>query len=203
MNLVSSELKKAGVALFLGVAQFSVFLIIAESTFPNYSVSGNYISDLGRICGRPPANPNSCIAVQPSSMIFNGSIIFLGILVIIGSYFLLKAKVPKDIPILAIISAIGMIGVGTFPEGSPFMLHTVSSFITFLFIGIFAIVSYRIQKFPMNVFAIIAGAATLLALFLYASNIYLGLGMGGMERMVVYPVMVWSLAFAGYLMNSK
>ena len=113
MNLVSSELKKAGVALFLGVAQFSVFLIIAESTFPNYSVSGNYISDLGRICGRPPANPNSCIAVQPSSMIFNGSIIFLGILVIIGSYFLLKAKVPKDIPILAIISAIGMIGVGT------------------------------------------------------------------------------------------
>lgn len=203
MALQASELKKAGVALFLGVAQFSVFLIIAESTFPNYSVSNNYISDLGRICGRPPASSNTCVAVQPSSTIFNSSIIILGILVLIATYFLIKAKISKMIPIPALISAIGMIGVGLFPEGSPFMLHTIFSLITFLFIGIFAIVAYKLQNFPMNLFSIIAGIATLLALGLYIGNIYLGLGMGGMERMIVYPVLAWSLAFSGYLMNTR
>jgi hypothetical protein len=40
----------------------------------------------------------------------------------------------------------------------------------------------------------------LVATVLYGSHVYLGLGAGGMERMVVYPVLLWSIGFGGYLM---
>ncbi|MCX9076244.1 MAG: hypothetical protein OIN88_16610 [Candidatus Methanoperedens sp.] len=43
---------------------------------------------------------------------------------------------------------------------------------------------------------------TLAALVLYGSDIYLGLGPGGMERMIAYPVLLWGTGFGGYLMSS-
>jgi len=197
--LLKNELKRAGTFLFVGVAQFAIFLIVAEALFPNYSVSGNYISDLGAICHRPPAPENGCVFVQPTSNIFNSSIIVLGIFLLISAYFLFRSKVSRIIPIMAILSAIGSIGVGIFTEATG-IVHGIFSLITFVSIGIFAIVAYRIQLSPMKYFSIISGAITLFALVLYINNIYLGLGMGGMERMIVYPVMVWSLAFSGHLM---
>jgi len=37
----------------------------------------------------------------------------------------------------------------------------------------------------------------------YDSNFYLGLGPGGMERMVIYPALVWLAGFGGYLSTIK
>ncbi len=37
----------AGIALFIGVFEFTMFMIISEALRPTYSVSTNYISDLG------------------------------------------------------------------------------------------------------------------------------------------------------------
>jgi hypothetical protein len=39
-----------------------------------------------------------------------------------------------------------------------------------------------------------------LALVLGALGFDLGLGAGGMERMIIYPIIIWGLAFGGYLM---
>jgi len=41
----------------------------------------------------------------------------------------------------------------------------------------------------------------LIDLILFTSGNYFGLGIGGMERMIVYPMLVWGLAFAGYLLS--
>jgi hypothetical protein len=30
-------------------------------------------------------------------------------------------------------------------------------------------------------------------------NIYVGLGVGGMERMIVYPILIWMIGFGGFL----
>jgi len=198
-QLVYSELRKAGAFIFVGVAQFAVLLIVAEALFPNYSVSNNYISDLGAICHRPPAPLNGCVFVQPTSSVFNGSIIFLGVFLIIATYFLLRSKVSMVVPVFTLLSAIGCIGVGTFTEatGTP---HGIFSLLTFVSIGLLALVSYGVQKSPLKYFSIVAGVATLASLVLFMTGVYLGLGIGGMERMIVYPVMVWSLAFSGHLM---
>jgi len=44
---------------------------------------------------------------------------------------------------------------------------------------------------------------TLLALVLYASSTYLGLGEGGMERMIAYPALIWIAGFGAYLMGRQ
>jgi len=47
------------------------------------------------------------------------------------------------------------------------------------------------------------GAMSLVALVLFASGIYLGLGKGGMERMIAYPALLWMVGFGGHLMSDN
>lgn len=185
-------MKMAGVAIFVGVAQFAFFLMIAEAYYPGYSISQNYISDLGATCNV------TCRFIQPTSMIFNSSIIILGIVVLIASYLLRRGFGAVLLPALLAISGLGMIGVGIFTEAAG-VLHVIFSFLTFLFIGMTAIAAYRFQKRPMSYFSVLVGIVTLLALFMFSNGIYLGLGPGGMERVIVYPVMLWAIGFGGHL----
>jgi hypothetical membrane protein len=64
-----------------------------------------------------------------------------------------------------------------------------------------AIASYKLLKLPFSVIAGILGLMSLGELVLFTVNIYLGLGEGGMERMVVYPLLVWEAGFGGYLIG--
>jgi len=175
----------AGILIFIGAAQFLLFLIVAESIYPGYSVSGNFISDLG---------------VGPAAPVFNTSIILLGVLVIVSSYLIHRRFNDKLFTATIFLAGFGALGVGVFPEGSPYNFHTIMSFITFLFAGLAAISAYRVARQPLKTISIALGILTLISLGLFASGIYLGLGHGGMERMIAYPPLIWGLTFAGYLM---
>jgi hypothetical membrane protein len=61
----------AGTLFLVAATQFILCLIIAEAAYPGYSVSANYISDLG---------------VGPSAIIFNSSVFLLGLLILTGTY---------------------------------------------------------------------------------------------------------------------
>jgi hypothetical membrane protein len=193
--LAISNASKAGVAIFVGAVQFSIGLILAEIYYPGYNVSTNYVSDLGATC--PTSGP--CIINQPTSNIFNFSIVLLGILILVGAYFLQRAFHWKPATVLIALAGIGAMGVGLFPETTG-IWHSIFSLIVFLFAGLSALVMARFQKKPMFYFSIMLGLFTLVALFLYVGSIYAGLGAGGMERMVVYPVLVWSIGFGGHMM---
>ena len=182
-----SDASKAGAVVFVGAVQFSIFLIVAEALSPTYSVSSNYISDLGQIF---PA----------SALVFNSSIFLFGVLVLAGSYFLQKAFKWTPGSALVALAGVGLIGVGSFPEGSSYGLHGIFSLLTFLFSALSAIVLARFQRKPMFYFSAVLGLVSLFMLVGYVGEIYLGLGAGGMERMIVYPVLVWALGFGGYLM---
>lgn len=190
-----SNASKAGAAIFLGAVQFSVGLILAEIYYPGYSVANNYVSDLGATC--PASLP--CTIYQPTSTIFNTSIILLGLLILVGAYFLNRAYHWAPATILIALAGVGALGVGLFPETTG-IWHSIFSLIVFLFAGLSAIVTARFQKKPMFYFSIALGLATLIALLLYIPGEYLGLGAGGMERMVVYPALVWSIGFGGHMM---
>ncbi|HKT21585.1 MAG TPA: DUF998 domain-containing protein, partial [Nitrososphaerales archaeon] len=108
-----SNASKAGVAIFVGGVQFSVALILAEIYYPGYDVSTNYVSDLGATC--PAPSGTGCLINQPTSMIFNSSIVVLGLLILVGAYFLQRSF--RDRPATAVIAlaGVGAIGVGLFP----------------------------------------------------------------------------------------
>lgn len=179
--------KVAGFLLLVGVVQFILGMIISEALYPEYSTSGNYISDLG---------------VGPSALIFNSSIILLGVLIVAGSYFVQRAFNSKLFSILLAITGIGAVGVGIFTEDYP-PLHGIFSLITFLFAGISIIVSSKFERPPLSYFSILLGAASLVSLVLFGSGVYLGLGKGGMERMIAYPVLLGAIGLGGYFVGDS
>ena len=160
-------------------------IIIAEALYPGYSTSENYISDLG---------------VGPSALIFNSSVFLLGVLVVAGSYFIQRAFNSKLFFLLLTLTGIGAMGVGLFTEDAG-VAHTIFSLITFVFAGLSAMLSYRLLKPPLSYFSIILGALSLLALVLFISGNYLGLGKGGMERMIAYPALLWAIGLGGHLIG--
>lgn len=189
--MVYSNGKVAGTLIFIAVTQFVLGMIVSEALYSGYSVSNNYISDLG---------------VGPSSIIFNSSVFLMGLLLIIGAYFLQRAFDFKMLTVVLVLTAIGVMGVGVFTEDFG-TIHTVVSLIAFLFGGLTAIFSvicsyvheFKLLKMPFSVITLISGLMTLGALVLFAGKIYLGLGPGGMERMVAYPILMWGAGFGGYL----
>jgi hypothetical membrane protein len=180
-----NDRKIAGSLLFIGAVLCVLGIIIAEALHPGYSTSENYISDLG---------------VGPSSLIFNSSLFLLGALTVCGAYFIQRASDFRLFSILAAITGIGAMGVGLFTEDAG-VVHAVFSFITFLFAGLSAIMSYKLQKPPFSYFSVILGVVVLLALVLFASDTFLGLGKGGMERMIAYPALLWAIGFGGHLIS--
>ena len=206
-----SNAAKAGVAIFVGAVQFGILLIVAEiyysahgvlntsgsgnTTGYAYSVSVNFVSDLGATC-------RSSCTIPPSAWLFDISNAVLGLLILVGAYFLQRAFTWKPATGLLALAGIGALGVGLFPETAG-ILHTIFSFIAFLFAGLSAVVTSKFEKKPMSYLSIILGLATLAALFLFVGGINLGLGVGGMERMIVYPALLWAVGFGGHMMATE
>lgn len=189
--------KISGTLLLVGGAQFVIFLTIAEAVYPGYSVSHNYISDLG-VWGKPSAP-----FFDVSSMIF-------GLAVLASSYFINKEFRSHVIAALFAVAGAGAFGVGLFPEntfvihGIP-VVHTVSAGLAFVVGGIAAIAaSIKVTKPPFRFVGVVLGVAALTATVLFRvskSYGYLGLGVGGMERMIVYPTVLFVIGFGGYLLS--
>jgi len=182
--------------VFVACAQFIVALVVAEAFYPGYSVAQNYISDLGATCRA------TCTVVQPTSTIFNSSVTLLGLLTLVSSYFIQRGFRWRVFTFLVFMTGIGATGVGVFPETAG-VIHHLVSLITFVFAGLSAIASYRLQKPPSSYLSVLLGLITILALTLYVSDIFLGLGPGGMERMIVYPALIWAVGFSSCLMASS
>jgi len=81
------------------------------------------------------------------------------------------------------------------------ILHSLFSLIAFLFGSIAAIIGCTATKSYLRFLSPILGLLSLISLVLFILRIDLGLGIGGIERMIVYPFLIWGLAFSGYLMK--
>jgi hypothetical membrane protein len=188
------SLKRAGTLLFLGTGQFAFFFVLSEIYYPGYDVSADVVSDLGATC-----KGGICKFVQPSSDIFNASIVLMGVMLLFVGYYLSKGSGSKALPLFEALAGVGAMGVGIFNE-SYGSAHVFFSAITFVAAGVQALLVFKVAKAPYSYFSAVTGMVTLAATVLYATDTYLGLGPGGMERMVVYPVLIGGIAFGGYLM---
>lgn len=177
--------KISGLLLFVGGVQCVLGIIIAEALYPGYNTADNYISDLG---------------VGPSAIIFNSSLFLLGVTVITAAYFIHREYKFRPLSVLFAIAGIGGIGVGLFTEDFN-VLHVIFSLIIFLFGGLSAIFSYKLEKPPLSYLSVLLGTTSLIALVLFGSGVHLGLGNGGMERMIAYPTLLWLIGFGGYLIG--
>lgn len=194
--MARDPLRTAGTLLFAAGVQYILLQTLAEALYPGYSVSSNTISDLGATCRN-----GVCIIYQPSSTIFDSTVFILGALSFVGAFYIYICRFRLLGGFIA-LSAWGAMGVGIFPETTG-ALHEIVSLIAFLFGGLAAIASYRMVRPPMSYFGVVLGAITLVVLVLYATGAYLGLGQGGMERLISYPVLVYVVGFGAHLMARR
>jgi hypothetical membrane protein len=185
---------RTGAALFIfGAAQFIVGMIVVQTRYSGYSLKDNYISDLGG-------------AHSPWALVFDASVILLGLCAIFGVLLIWSAF--DDRPsrgiglVFLLIGGIGAVGVGVFPETTPVLngtMHDIVSDIAFVGAGIgLAIVSFAMVEGPhwrlSRPFTLACGLVTLIAIVLFSTGYYVGLGPGGMERLIVAPILLWAIA---------
>jgi hypothetical membrane protein len=193
----ASDLRLGGGLLFVAGATILMGIITAEALYPGtFSTGANEISDLG---GTRP--PNSVI-LQPSATIFDVSMMLIGVLVFAGSWFVQHAFGRRSVTIPIAVLGVAALGVGLFPgnTGTP---HAILAMVTFISGGIAAISAARLTSAPFRYLSFFLGATSLATLGMYmllgdGSPIAL-LGIGGVERWIVYPVVLWITAFGGYL----
>jgi hypothetical membrane protein len=174
----------AGMLIFIGTTIFLFGIIISEALYPGYHVT-QVISDLG---------------VGPTAWLFNSTIFIFGISLIISAYLLLNIGTNRYFTVLLGLSGLGAALVGLVQEtqGVP---HEIAAVMVFLFGGFCAITGYNVFRGPFSLLSPLFGIITLIAMIMFALQLYIGLGTGGMERMIAYPLIIWALGAGAYLMS--
>lgn len=194
LRLAGLLLTVAGIGVFMGI-------ITAEALYPaDYSTGASMISDLG---GSEP--PNS-VVLEPSATIFNSVMTVGGVIILAGTLCCWLAARRKVIAVPLALLGIGALGVGVFP-GDTGTVHAVFAQLTFIAGGVAAILSALVVGSPLRYLTVVLGAVPLVNLTLYIALqddwFVSGLGLGGLERWIAYPVVLWLVVFGGYLMASR
>jgi len=166
----------AGILMFIGAAMSLMGIIVAETLYPGYHIS-QVISDLG---------------VGRTATFFNLSMILFGCLFIVAAYLLRKAGTDTWFCSLMVLTGFAQACIGIFPEtfGLP---HLAAAATVFIGGSLLAILSFRVFPVPWAWISAVLGIIMVAAIILLFTGFYPGLGKGGMERIIVYPLILWAL----------
>lgn len=179
--------RNPGLLLLIGSLELLFLVHLSEILYPNYSVSQNFISDLG-------------VGPEPSRTIFTVALLIFGALVMISVY--LRGGPAWAVPILVALAGAGTIGVAIFNEHWG-VIHLIFAALAFGMGCLAALVSSRAVKGPLSIVFATLGIIGIVALILQGTKTFMGLGVGGMERMIYYPSVFWILAYGVYLMSME
>ena len=199
-QLGCSDSSAAGFSLTLAGFIGFMGIITAEVLYPNYSTRQD-ISDLGST--RPP-NP---VIHEPSATIFNTTMLVTGAMVMLSAYLLYRHLDRHGFPLALAVFGFGTFGVGIFP-GNVTPWHGMFALLTFFSGGITVVYSSQVVSRPFSVLCGLFGGISLFVLLsVFVYGLVVGgpsplepLGPGGIERWVVYPLIIWLPAFGGYLL---
>ncbi|HSK93988.1 MAG TPA: DUF998 domain-containing protein [Candidatus Angelobacter sp.] len=182
-----------GILLFVLAGQFMTAIMLAASMAPGYDMAGGAISDLG--------------VISQTALLFNTSLVAVGILNLAAGVVLWRRGAPGWLLGIFAFAAIGAAGAGLVPLGTS-DLHSIFALVAFLFFNVQAIACATLVTGPMRLVSILAGVVGLAFVVLMVIGdsgnpaVFGAIGHGGAERMIVYPPMLWMLAFGGALMAS-
>jgi hypothetical membrane protein len=191
-----------GSLMWLSTAQFFIAEIAVASGWsrPPYSWRLNAISDLGAtVCGPFDGDRFVC---SPLHVVMNGSLILLGLTMAIGSVLIYSRLQSGRIGFgLMTLAGIGALLVGLFPEDSIFWAHLVGQDLAFVLGNAALIVFGLTLPFPrvFRWYSVVSGTLALVALVLFLSHQRFFLGLGGMERVVAYPLLLWLIVAGGFI----
>lgn len=188
-----SSLWVPGLLLFILAAGFVTVMMIGTSMAPGYDVQGGAISDLG--------------VIGETAALFNGALLAVGLLNIASGYLLFRSHGHVWVFAVFLLAGLGAIGAGLVPLNTS-DLHGIFALVAFVFFNVEAMAAATLISGPMRWVSVLAGLVGLAFVVLMvigdAGNpgVFGPIGHGGAERMIVYPSMLWMMAFGGYLMTA-
>lgn len=175
-----------GFAVGGGLALLSI--TAATAVYPSYSIRNQAISYLG---GQG----------TPTELFWNTAVIIVGILWLYSTYLFFRGSGSKIKPVVFYLVGIGFLMVGTSPWNLRPLPHYIGANLIFIFGAISCLIGFRITRGTLSWLSLLSGCVSLIS---YISG-YFGsgilLGPGGIERMIYYPILLWEIAFGGYLIG--
>jgi hypothetical membrane protein len=187
------------------IVQFTVAAAWAKHN--GYSWANNTISDLANThCGIY----GSRLVCSPRHAAMNFSFVVLGSTMICGALLLQKQLSASRLTSIGfscmILAGVGTMLVGLFPENTVSFLHVTGAALTFVFGNLGMImIGFSLRRSPklLRFYTILSGGVGIVALLLFETKSYAGVGIGGMERFVGYPQSIWMIIFGAYLLLSS
>jgi hypothetical membrane protein len=192
-SLAGGLLLVAGTTVLMGI-------ITAEALYPAaYNTHTQTVSDLAAM------RPENLVR-QPSAAIFNGTMIVAGLAIAMAAYLLHCVGNRRRTTIPVALLGLGMVGVGFFP-GNHLAPHQIFAMTAFVAGGVGAILTATLHRRALRMFhtglGIIALTALVVGVFLLSWSPVVRLGEGGVERWVVYPVVLWVITLGAALANTS
>ncbi len=195
-------------ALVLSTVQFYAAHLVVESAWPRpYSWLLYNLSDLGNVtCGVWNGSDNPRYVCSPLHALMNGSFMAHGVLVMLGlglTWPLWRRAVATAASrLLLALAGTGFFLAGLYPADVNENPHVLGAFLIFFLGNLGLMLTERPQNLKgargFRFVSCALGAIGMAASILFLDHRYLGLGMGGMERLAVLPLQLWFL-WAGVL----
>ncbi|MGW1006956.1 DUF998 domain-containing protein [Streptomyces sp. NPDC002520] len=191
------------VAWVAGVVQFFVAHVIVESAWTRpYSWVRNNISDLGNAHCAMQSEPQSRYVCSPEHGLMNASFVALGTLFVVGVVFagavFRRGATAIIARCLLTCAGVGFVLAGLAPADVHENQHVLGALLI-MAIGNIGLVLAGVGladevSGPLHWATSLLGVTAMTAFGLFLSHRYLGLGMGGMERVAVFPLLAWALS---------
>lgn len=207
--LVHRSVRPGAILLLVGSVQFVIAMAITQLGWTvHYSLLTNYISDLGAVnCGYFPTTSAHYVC-SPWHLVFDVSIVVMGVLLALAVLLIRTAFPPRGARSVGLgmllLASIGAIGVGLFPEDVNGTAHVISAVLAFL-LGNLALIVLGFAMFRdtrwdgFRAYTMFSGLIGLIALFLYLGHAWGPLGLGGMERLIIAPLLLWAVVVGIHL----
>lgn len=191
------------VAWIVGAVQFFVVHCVVESAWRRpYSWAENNISDLGNLGCGPQAEPELRYVCSPQHSLMNASFVATGVLLIAGVVWTygVWGRRPGGLWARALLAGAGagFVLVGLAPADAKENLHVLGALLIMgtgnlgLLLAGFGAAQQGVLH-GLRWVTRLLGVLAIGAACLHLSHHYLGLGMGGMERIAAFPILLWTL----------
>ncbi|MFD0034160.1 DUF998 domain-containing protein [Streptomyces sp. NPDC127172] len=184
--------------------QFFVIHGIAESAWARpYSWARNNISDLGNAhCALQP-EPEPRYICSPEHGLMNVSFVALGVLLVVGAALTggvlwRRGRAAAMARLLLAGAGVGFVLAGLAPADVNENQHVLGALLIMAAgnVGLVLVGFALAEHIPTHLRwgTSLLGVTAITAFGLFFSHHYLGLGMGGMERVAAFPLLFWALA---------
>lgn len=212
--LVHRRVHQGAIVWLVGAVQFVAAMVVTQLAWTTpYSLSHNYISDLGNTaCGLYAAR----YVCSPWHVVFDVSVALLGVLTILGVLLLPTAfptRRSRTVGLgLFVVSGVGAVGVGLSPENVNLTVHSLSALLAFaggsLALIVLGFAMLRDTRWAgYRAYSVLSGLVSLVAILLLGAGAYgwggfwSDWGAGGIERTILAPILLWTVVVAVHLLR--